>query len=46
MQERFSIAWAVGITMAVIVGLAMYATLDLLLEPNAIETHARPPKGG
>jgi hypothetical protein len=46
MDQRFSILSAIGITLAVLLALAIYSSLDLLLEPNAVAAHARPPKGG
>jgi hypothetical protein len=45
MEQRFSILGAVGVTVAVMLGLAIYATLDLLFQPNALAAHERPPKG-
>ena len=46
MDQRFSILSAIGITLAVLLALAIYSSLDLLLEPNAVTAHVRPPKGG
>jgi hypothetical protein len=45
MQDRFSIVGALGIVAAVMFGLAIYTALDLMLEPNAVAHHTRPPKG-
>jgi hypothetical protein len=35
-----------GLTVAVLVGLALYALADLVLDPHALADHVRPPKGG
>ena len=42
MQNRFSFLFTIGLTMAVLLAMAVYATLDLMLEPNALAAHERP----
>jgi hypothetical protein len=46
MEQRFLFLSAIGLTMAVLLGLAIYASLDLVFEPNALATHERRSPGG